>query len=138
MQNSTAMCTRFYCLLEFPTHLVYFFLPSLYIGFLVKFTCKLDVYYYIKHKWPAHFYFNIKFFIEQKALQVIFVWKILRCSVLFFLILILCFCIDQYPLIEQHGFLLLVILLLLFSSLHNMLLYTILHVMCHCSTLRIV
>lgn len=115
-----------------------FFLPSLYIGFLVKFTCMLDVYYYIKHKWPAIFYFNIKFFIEQKALQVIFVWKILRCSVLFFFILILCFCIDQYPLIEQHGFLLLVILLLLFSSLHNMHLYTILHVMCHCSTLRIV
>lgn len=58
------------------------------------------------------------------------------CAIFF--ILILCFCIDQYPLIEQHGFLLLVILLLLFSSLHNMLLYTILHVMCHCSTLRIV
>lgn len=58
------------------------------------------------------------------------------CAIFF--ILILCFCIDQDPLIEQHGFLLLVILLLLFSSLHNMLLYTILHVMCHCSTLRIV
>lgn len=59
---------------------------------------------------------------------------------IFFKILILCFCIDQYPLLEQHGFLLLVILLhvLLFSSLHNMLLYTILHVMCDCSTLRIV
>lgn len=54
-----------------------------------------------------------------------------------FFILILWFCNDQYPLLEQHGFLLLVILLLLFSSLHNMLLYTILHVMCHCGSLSI-
>lgn len=105
--------------------------------FSVKFTCKLDVYYYIKHKWPAIFYFN-KVFHWAKSTPSNFCLKNSEMFCAIFFILILCFCIDQYPLIEQHGFLLLVILLLLFSSLHNMLLYTILHVMCHCSTLRIV
>lgn len=106
--------------------------------FSVKFTCKLDVYYYIKHKWPAHFYFNIKFFIEHKALQVIFVWKILRCSVLFFfyfnsLFLYWPVSINWTTWLPFIGY-----IVTTDSSLHNMLLYTILHVMCHCSTLRIV